>query len=396
VVSAAPISIDSIDMLDLLGGLVERSLVGFDERTGRYTMLETVRQYSREKLADSEEGQPVRERHVGYVRAYVAALPRPDTLIDSLHMISVVDPDVDNLRGAIEHLLSLERWGEAGSILRQSQMYWIWSSKVEEVRSYYRRLLEPFLSEEREQDFDVAEALLAYCALYMFDVHNENALPDLEFALRTWTKLGVPEKISHCYRFMGNIHLAAGRVDQAEQNYLKAASFLPDGKPDGALLNNLGLLEIVRKNWAGARELLEESLKVTTSNRMKLASYANLSRVAFQQGRLDETREFILKLLEWHGETLSPFGVMPTLERVAEYVLAVGRPSEGAACLGAAQRLRDEHRFSRSTYEEEDFDRIRSGCLAALGDEEFWICYAAGGAMTLDEAFQLARGAMGA
>ncbi len=400
--------IESGDVLDLLTSLVERSLVGFEEETGRYSVLETVRQYSRENLADSGEGEAVRERHGDHVRAFAKALPRPETLDDSMRMLSLIDQDVDNLRAAIEHYLSGGRFGEAGRILRQSHMYWIWAGKIEEVRSYYHRILESdghklgpgdnvsgSDGRDPELDRDVAEALLSYGSLYMFDVHSEQALPDLDLALGAWTKLGVPEKISHCHRLMGNIHLAAGRLDESERNYLKACTFHPGGKPDGALLNNLGLLEITRKNWSAARVLLEQAMEETTSHRMRLATYANLSRVAFRQGHLDETRTLILKLFEWHGETFSPFGIIPTLERVAEYALAVGRTQESATCLGSAQSLRDEYRFARSMYEEEDFDRIRSGCRAALGEDEFELRYAAGAAMSLHEAFDSARIAMG-
>ena len=51
VCGAAPLQAD--DVLDLLASLVDKSLVMLDEHegSGRYRMLETIREYAREKLA---------------------------------------------------------------------------------------------------------------------------------------------------------------------------------------------------------------------------------------------------------------------------------------------------------------------------------------------------------
>jgi predicted ATPase len=54
-------SIEEEDVLDLLGGLVEKSLVVAEEsweRGARYRLLEPIRQYAREKLEGSKEAEP--------------------------------------------------------------------------------------------------------------------------------------------------------------------------------------------------------------------------------------------------------------------------------------------------------------------------------------------------
>jgi len=53
------------DILDLLAHLVDKSLVIKQERAGsaRYAMLETIREYARDKLVESGEAQIVRARH---------------------------------------------------------------------------------------------------------------------------------------------------------------------------------------------------------------------------------------------------------------------------------------------------------------------------------------------
>lgn len=53
-------------IVDLLTGLVEKSLVAFEETAdggGRYRLLETVRQYGRDRLLETGEGASARENH---------------------------------------------------------------------------------------------------------------------------------------------------------------------------------------------------------------------------------------------------------------------------------------------------------------------------------------------
>jgi predicted ATPase len=57
-----------VEMLDLLSRLVEKSLVVAEEEGGeaRYRMLETMRQYAREKLLDAGESERLRDQHLAH------------------------------------------------------------------------------------------------------------------------------------------------------------------------------------------------------------------------------------------------------------------------------------------------------------------------------------------
>ena len=57
------------DVLELLTGLVEKSLVEFETAGERYRLLETVRQYAQEQLDASGEGDETRSRHVAFYLA---------------------------------------------------------------------------------------------------------------------------------------------------------------------------------------------------------------------------------------------------------------------------------------------------------------------------------------
>ena len=61
--------IESDLVLDLLSQLVNKSLVVMAEENGesRYHCLETIRQYGREKLFETEEAAHIRNRHLDYL-----------------------------------------------------------------------------------------------------------------------------------------------------------------------------------------------------------------------------------------------------------------------------------------------------------------------------------------
>jgi DNA-binding CsgD family transcriptional regulator len=88
-------------VLDQLTLLVDKSLVVTDdtgERT-RYRLLETVRQYTLEKLGESGEADTVRARHRDYYTALAALLDAPAGS-DYEQRIEQAEVEIDNLRAA--------------------------------------------------------------------------------------------------------------------------------------------------------------------------------------------------------------------------------------------------------------------------------------------------------
>ncbi len=103
--------IEAPAVLDLLARLVDKSLVMTEELAGetRYRRLETIRQYSREKFADTDEVETVRDRHLEfYVQLSEIAeehVQRRETNLWTRRL----EAEQDNLRAALE-------WGLARNI----------------------------------------------------------------------------------------------------------------------------------------------------------------------------------------------------------------------------------------------------------------------------------------
>ena len=107
--------------LDEFASLVDKSLLRF--RSGRYSLLETVREYAAEQLATSAERGELAERHMAfYLDLARRAAPFVEPLLDAA-WLDRLKPDRHNLRTAIEHAIStgnadaaLELVGGAGNL----------------------------------------------------------------------------------------------------------------------------------------------------------------------------------------------------------------------------------------------------------------------------------------
>ena len=93
----------TIETLDALGRLVERSMVVVDQgRTTRYRLLETIRQYANERLVESGEGDAWRARHLAHFLEVAQSSRLPVRGPELVEWLAWLDAEADNLRAAID------------------------------------------------------------------------------------------------------------------------------------------------------------------------------------------------------------------------------------------------------------------------------------------------------
>ncbi len=111
----ADVSLAAEEILDLLGQLLDKSLVGMEAGTKsgqpRYSMLETICQYAHERLVESGVGAMVREKHLDY---FLDLSLRADVELRGKNLRwwrELLDEEIDNLRLAVKWALngSLEK-----------------------------------------------------------------------------------------------------------------------------------------------------------------------------------------------------------------------------------------------------------------------------------------------
>jgi predicted ATPase len=105
--------VERFDILDLLGHLVEASMVVFEsDPRPRYRLLETVRQYALDKLFESAESEEIRLAHAEHFRSVAT---RIDTALahNDYSVVDLANEELGNLRSAMTWALESGR-GELG------------------------------------------------------------------------------------------------------------------------------------------------------------------------------------------------------------------------------------------------------------------------------------------
>jgi predicted ATPase/class 3 adenylate cyclase len=93
--------LDELDIIDTLGHLVDKSLViadTGDDGSVRYRLLESIRQYARERLEASGDTAAVRRRHANHYAGVAEAAAAPLRSPDQLEWAEALSRDTDNLR----------------------------------------------------------------------------------------------------------------------------------------------------------------------------------------------------------------------------------------------------------------------------------------------------------
>jgi non-specific serine/threonine protein kinase len=135
--------IQSVDVLDLMTRLVDKSLVIPDETATepRYRMLETIRQYSREKLVAANEVEQIGDRHLTFFTRQAEWLGPRFLGPDQVRWYAKAEVELDNLRTALEHSLSPTRVGDGMRMGKSLHRYWVARVYWREANGWLKRLL---------------------------------------------------------------------------------------------------------------------------------------------------------------------------------------------------------------------------------------------------------------
>jgi diguanylate cyclase (GGDEF)-like protein len=111
--------LDEDDILDLLGGLVRKSLVvdSIDNSTSRYRLLESVREYAGEKLQVDVESDELHRRHAAYYLRFAKAAQQTHYTTPSKRWLMRLQPEIENFRSALHWSLVLHKDVTLGAML---------------------------------------------------------------------------------------------------------------------------------------------------------------------------------------------------------------------------------------------------------------------------------------
>jgi non-specific serine/threonine protein kinase len=132
------------DVLELVARLVEQSLVLADEEVGRerrYGLLETLRQYAREKLEASGEADSIGERHRNWYISFGQEAERNLSGPRQGDYFEQLAREHDNLRAALAHCLATDPV-QGLALAANLTWFWLLRGHVPEGQEWLESLLE--------------------------------------------------------------------------------------------------------------------------------------------------------------------------------------------------------------------------------------------------------------
>lgn len=129
--AAAVISRPSAEVEAAVWSLVDKSLVAFDETTGRYQQLETMRQFARERLLDDRRHAQLSDRHLRYY-AGLAHMSATRLLgCDEPVAVATLNAELANLRVAHQHAVASRQANLAAGLVASLHDFAMWRQLFE-------------------------------------------------------------------------------------------------------------------------------------------------------------------------------------------------------------------------------------------------------------------------
>jgi predicted ATPase/DNA-binding SARP family transcriptional activator len=251
--------------LDLLLQLVEKSLVQADGGVAghRYSLLETVRQDARERLAAAGERERLESRHREWYLALAESADRDvDPEVAADWPPERLEEDHDNLRAA---LASAIRHHPPTGLRLACAIWWFWMARALFVEG--SRWLDDALAAAPEPTPERARALLATGAIRVRRRSTLNTVPLGEEALSITRGVCDRNAEARGLERLGVMGMGGYEWDAADRALtegLELARELGDDVVEVAVRHAQGVLAGCRGDNAEARELLEDCLRLLT------------------------------------------------------------------------------------------------------------------------------------
>jgi predicted ATPase/DNA-binding winged helix-turn-helix (wHTH) protein len=303
---AAPESDDPWFSLDLLSGLVEKSLLllDLDRATPRYRLLETVRFYALEKLAERGDVDSSAERHAAYFREMTRRASDDWKKLPTEDWRATYENAIDDIRAALDWSFSTKGDMPVGvSILACATPFWIQLSLHDECRRRITQALDRFADALNPNDEMALVAALGTAlswaigpvietsAAWHKALDRAHELRATEIELQARYGLWLYNLRSGCYRLA---------LEHAEE-MLQLSSASKDPEAQAVARRICGVAQHFLGNHDLARELIESSLRWFDVNRpqqafrfgidQRIGGLSFLSRVLWVQGFGDQGKE---------------------------------------------------------------------------------------------------------
>jgi predicted ATPase/class 3 adenylate cyclase len=390
-------AVDVASILDVLTSLVEKSLVLAETHHGeaRHELLETVRQYARERLVEAGEVADVRSQHRDWYLALAEQAAPGLQGLEQANLFERLETELDNFRAALDWSLTEDGRTDAG--MRLSVALWeFWRTRDHHGEG--SSWLERALAHDSTASTSVrAKALSAAGSLARSQGDYERASALVEESLVVFRQLGDKLGVARALVTLGNITMSMGRhLEKAESLITESLTYCreAEGKKEiPRVLNQLGEVARSRGDYAAARSFYEESLAMArevAGKRSIATTLHNLAAVELAQGDHRKGEALLRESLDVCRELKHREGIALALVGFAGVAIMKGHQDRGARLLGATDVLLSTLGIRLDYPDQIEYKGYVDTARTALGDSTFAANMAEGRAMTLEQAIEYA------
>lgn len=422
-----------------LGRLVATSMVGCvsgSEGADRYRMLETVRQYARERLEESGEADEMCWRHARYYADFAAEAERHVHGRAASAWLAHLTSELPNLRAAVAwafahddvetgvRLAGSLRWYFARVALLDEAAHWLDLGLRREAKlpadlrllaltaagvvaysqgefSRTREFGEEAIALARElkDPHQLANALIVRGAAVVYEGDLTRAEECFEEARILFARLGNRWSTAWMLTCWAVASRREGELERARRQLQEALEIF------GSLGDRHGqVLPLVNLSFAAqeggqvdeARDLASEAVRLAVEvkdRQLQHISLCALGRVEMSLGHLDQATKLLMRSIrDYHGAH-NRLMLAIALEGLAGLAAMAGRHGDAAALLGFTQQMRERWRISVSNPRRRERDSWLDEAKATVGPDELELSLKRGHGLNLDEAVDLAEAA---
>lgn len=443
---AAETICNNVDVFEHLPQLVNKSLVTVNDEGDepRYYLLETIRQYARDKLLESGEGEGTRSRHFTYYLAMAeTAFPEMATREKDLYWAEKLEIEYDNIRAAVNWGLAHDPIATMRLIRSLTYLFVLTNYSGEghhwgeETLKHVKSLTDSGKILTDEENLYTARLLASMSTMAFSMGDNRTAYMEAEESANLLRTLGDTQTLATTLAFHIGGKLGTGNFDEAVasmQEALEIAASLDDKHILANVLGAASFVELyVNKDYAKADALREEASELYKEYGSRWAygimmyGFGNMLTLQKQFGKAREkyqiamqtmqeiksTRNIIMiksdlaHLLRQEGnyveaipayhETIKEWqrmghrsAIAHQLECLAFIAKSLEQVEKATKLLGAAEALRQRIEIDMTPPEREEYDKEVADLKANMDEKELASFWAEGRSLTMDEAIEFA------
>ncbi len=387
------------DTLTGLGTLLDQSLLRHDADAGRFSLLETIREFALEQAQSGGVVAAASQCHAAFFAELADLADAGAHGPEQVARLRSFDAELPNLRAALAWALESEppRADTAARLAVGLGQHWYTHARAIEGTAWLRRVhaLEGLSTQLRAR---VAQRLGVLLDQQADKAGAERVLAE---ALELFRQAGDQAGQARALNSLGSAARTPGSSDRARELFEQALRLRVEiGDVSGISVTTFNLAQLAMDDGhhEAARHLFERSRELDLSIGDEwgaMLGSLGLATAALEQGDLDAALPRLRATVRYFLDAGDEDHLAEALTVWAAEALARERHERAARLLGAAEALWDGLGLPLSPADEVYVARCRTAVRAAVGDAEFSRALAEGRAMTADQAVAFALAPVG-